>query len=167
MKDCRLAPWILLVVLLSYGCHGPVTEDADLQEHPTTTKVQEQPTTTKVEPQPTTTKAEECSWCPAPDPSGTTSDHQPASSQLSLMDQMASEVGGTAFAEISEDQLLSDIRSVCETWKGATSLEDASARASLARSELLGLSESEPGLAAYTRLLHTSAERRCLRDPTA
>jgi len=160
LKVLRLAPWILLVALLSYGCHGPVTEDADLQEQPTTTaKVQEQPTTTA--------KVEECSWCPAPDPSGTTSDHQPASSPLGLMDQLASEVGGTAFAEIREDQLLFDIRSVCETWKGATSLEDASARASLARSELLGVSESEPGLAAYTRLLHTSAERRCLRDPTA
>ncbi len=156
------------MVLLSYGCHGPVTEDADLQEQPTTTKVQEQPTTTAiVQEQPTTAKVGECSWCPAPDPSGTTSDHQPASSPLGLMDQLASEVGGTTFAEISEDQLLFDIRSVCETWKGATSLEDASARASLARSELLGVSESEPGLAAYTRLLHTSAERRCLRDPTA
>ena len=49
---------------------------------------------------------------------------------------------------------------------GDTSLEDATARVTLARAGLLGGSESEPGLAAYTQLLETSADQRCLRDPT-
>ena len=62
--------------------------------------------------------------------------------------------------------MLSDIRTICETWKGDTSLEDAAARVSHARAELLGVSESEPGLAAYTQLLEASADQRCLRDPT-
>ena len=82
------------------------------------------------------------------------------------MDRLQSTAGGTAFADVSEDQLLSDIRAVCEAWAGDTSLEDTTARVTLARAGLLGGSESEPGLAAYTQLLETSADQRCLRDPT-
>ena len=74
--------------------------------------------------------------------------------------------GETVFAEVSEDHLLSDIRAICEAWTGDMSLEDATARVTLARARLLGVSESEPGVAAYTQLLATSADQRCLRDPT-
>ncbi len=156
MKEFRLAPWILLGVLLSSGCHGT---GAAVQDQPSTTaKVQDQPSTTA--------KVEECSWCPAPDAFGSTAVGQPASSQPDLMDRLQSTAGGTAFADVSEDQLLSDIRAVCEAWAGDTSLEDATARVTLARAGLLGGSESEPGLAAYTQLLETSADQRCLRDPT-
>ena len=147
------------------------------QEHATTTAIEKQPTTTAVEGQPsttaalkqqstTTTEVEECSWCPAPDPAGTAAAQQATSPQADLIDQLQSTAGGTAFADVSEDQLQSDIRTICETWKGDTSLEDAAARVSLARSEMLGASQSEPGLAAYTRLLKTLADQRCLRDPT-
>lgn len=172
MRASRLAAWLLLGVLLSSGCNGTV---AEVEEQPSTTKVEEQPSTTaakqqlpttKTESQSSTTKVEECSWCPAPDQTGTTVAQQPASSQPDLMDRLASAAGGTAFADVSEGHLLSDIRTICEAWAGDTSLEEATAGVSLARAELLGVSESEPGLAAYTQLLETSADQRCLRDPT-
>ena len=181
MRAVRLAPWILAAILASTACHGAETEveqetatTTKIEEHTitavegeSTTAVEEQPSTiAEAEKQPATTKVEECSWCPAPDPSGTTAAQQPASSQPDLMNQLQSTAGGTAFADVSEDGLLSDIRAICEAWKGDTSLEDVTARVSLARAELLGASESEPGLAAYTQLLETSADQRCLRDPT-
>jgi len=174
LRTARLALWILAAIVASTACHGPETEVE--QEHATTIAVEKQPTTTAAEEQPsttaaqkqqsTTTKVEECAWCPAPDPSGTTAAQQATSPQADLIDQLQSAAGGTAFADVSEDQLLSDIRTICETWKGDTSLEDAAARVSHARAELLGVSESEPGMAAYTQLLETSADQRCLRDPT-
>lgn len=84
------------------------------------------------------------------------------------MDRLQSTVGGTAFAAVGEDQLLSDIRAVCETWSGdAESLQDIAARVSLARAEGLGVSESEAGVASYSGFLEAAAEQRCLRDPTA
>lgn len=55
-----------------------------------------------------------------------------------MMDQLASTVGGTLFADVGQDQLLSDIRAICEAWEGVTSLEDTVAWASLARAKLLG-----------------------------
>ena len=172
MSASRLAPWILLGVVLSSGCHGTVAEVEDQpptnRQPSTTAKIEDQPpTTAKIEDQPSTTaKIEECSWCPAPDPSGTTTAGEPASSQPDLMDRLQTTAAGTAFADVSEDQLLSDIRAICEAWKGDTSLEDTTARVSLARARLLGAPESESGLAAYTQLLETSADQRCLRDPT-
>ena len=188
MKSLRLAPWILAAILASTACHGPEAELVEetpsitqAEKQPTTTaKAEEQPTTTaKIEieerpsttseagEQPSTTKVEECSWCPAPDPSGTAFVEQPATSpQADLIDQLQSAVRGTVFADVSEDQLLSDIGAVCTAWQGDTSLEDAAAQVSQARTELLGASESEPGSTAYTQLLETSADHRCLRDPT-
>ena len=175
MKVSRLAPWILAAILASTACHGPETEVQ--QEPPTTTEVEEptsttgaaeaQPTTkARAEERPSTTAGiEECSWCPASDTSGTTAAQQPASLQPDLIDRLQSATGGTAFADISEDHPLSDIRTICEAWAGDTSLEEATAGVALARAELLGVSESEPGLAAYTQLLETSADQRCLRDP--
>lgn len=164
MKVSRLAPWILAAILASTACHGPETEVQ--QEPPTTTEVEQQPSTTaKAEGQPTTTKIEECSWCPASDTSGTTAAQQPASPQPDLIDRLQSATGGTAFADISEDELLADISEVCKSWAGDNSLEDATATVSLTRAELLGVTESEPGLAAYTQVLETSAAQRCVRDP--
>lgn len=181
MRTARIAPWILLGVLAS-GCHSPV---AEVNEQPVATPADERPLTTGAEgesagtragekpvttaagQQPVTTRVEECSWCPAPDPSGTTGAQQPASSSLDLMDQLAAAVDGTAFSDISEDQLLSDIRSVCEEWKGDASLEVVTAKVSVARADLLGVPEPQSGLAAYAGLLESSAEARCLRDPTA
>ena len=172
---------ILAGILWSSACHGSVLEleeppstTAELPEPSSTTNIEEQttgqidehPTTTaEARELPSTTKVEECSWCPAPEPSGTTTPHPPALNQADLTDRLQSAAGGTAFADISEGQLLSDIRTICETWKGETNLEDAAARVSQARAELLGVSESEPGLAAYTVLLEASADQRCLRDP--
>jgi len=156
LRSSRLAPWLLGAALLVSGCHGSTTES--VPEASTIAKVEEQP--------PTTAKVEECSWCPAPDPSGTTAAQQATSPQTDLIDQLQSAAGETVFAHVSEDQMLSDIGAVCTAWKGETSLEDATARVSLARAELLEVSESEPGLAAYTQLLETLADQRCLRDPT-
>ena len=138
------------------GCHGPTTEV--VRETSTTARVEERPSTTA--------KVEECSWCPASDTSGTTAAQQPAVPQRDLIDQLQSAAGGTAFADISEDQLLSDIGAACTAWKGETSIEDATAGVSRARAKLLEVSESEPGLAAYTQLLETLADQRCIRDPT-
>ena len=152
----RLAPWILAAILASTACHGPETEVE--QETPTTTEVEQQPTTTA--------QVEECSWCPASDTSGAAPAQQPASPQPDLIDQLRSVAGGTAFADVSEEQLLSDISAVCEAWKGATSLQDATAGVARARAKLLDVPESEPGSAAYAHLLETSAQQRCLRDPT-
>ena len=128
--------------------------------------IEEQPSiTTQVEGQPpTTAQIEECSWCPAskaPESGG-----QPAGSQTDLMDRLQTITGGTAFADVSEDQLLSDIGAVCEAWTGDTSLAEATSGVSLARAKLLEASESGPGRAAYTQFLETSANQRCLRDPT-
>ena len=156
MRGIRLTPWVLGATLVVSGCHGSTTES--VPETSTIAKVEDQPSTTA--------KVEECSWCPAPDPSGTTAAQQPASPQTDLIDQLQSATVGTVFAGVSEDQLLADIGAVCAAWKGDTSLQDAAARVSLARAELLGASESEPGLAAYAQLLETSADQRCLRDPT-
>ena len=155
-----------MAILASTACHGPDIEAE--QETPATTEVESQPSTTATaEEQPTTTvKVEECSWCPASDTSGTTPAQQPASPQPDLIDRLQLAAEGTVFADISDDELLADIRTICETWKGDTSLEDATARVSVARAELLGVSDSEPGLATYTKLLEASADERCLRDPT-
>ncbi len=166
MKVSRLAPWILTAFLASTSCHGPGTEVE--QQTPPTTDVEEQPSTTaRAEEQPSTTaKIEECSWCPASDTSGTTPAQQPASPQPDLIDQLQSAAGGTAFADVTEDELLVDISAVCEAWKGDTTLQDATAPVADARGELLDVPESEPGLEAYSQLLEALADERCLRDPT-
>lgn len=146
MRTPGLALRVVLVAgLVTSGCNSTAADDA---------------------PSSTIAKVEECSWCPAPDPPRN-SGAPPVSSSPDLMDQLAKAVDGTPFAGISEDQLLSDIGAVCAAWEGATTLEDATAQVSLARSEQLGVSESEPGPPGYSRFLHANADRRCVRDPSA
>ena len=146
MRAIRVTLWILVAVVAFGACRGDITAD-DSQSS-------------------TTTKVEECSWCPALDPSGTTTVGQSASSPPDLKDLLASTAGGTAFAGITEEELLSDIGETCDAWEGNTSRGDAAARVAGDRAHLLGVPESAAVLESYTQLLETSADQRCLRDPT-
>ena len=102
---------MLAAVVVSAGCHSTV---ADVEQPASTTAIDvEDPTST-------TAKVEECSWCPAPDTSGTTVG-QPASPSPGLMDHLASETAGTPFAGLTEDEVRSDISDICGAGEGGAS----------------------------------------------
>ena len=82
------------------------------------------------------------------------------------MDLLASTTGGTAFADITEGELLSDVRELCDAWEGDKSREDAAAQVARNRADRLGVPAPAPGVDTYKELLETSADQRCLPDPT-
>lgn len=142
---------MLVAVVLSSGCHNTATDVE--QQASTTAIVVEDPTST-------TAKVEECSWCPATDTSGTTVG-QPASPSLDLMDRLASSTAGTPFADLTEDEVRSDISDICGAGEGGASRLGAATEEARLRADRLGVSGSAPGVASYAQLLETEADRRC------
>ena len=128
--------WIILVIT---ACHGDVPVEDTLPS--------------------TTAKVEECPWCPALDPT------VPAIDEVQdLMNILASTTEGTAFTDITEDELLSDIRATCDGWKVGTPPESTTAAVAQARASLMGIPRSASGVVSYGQLLETAADRRCLRN---
>lgn len=151
MRTARLALWTLAAVVLSSGCDGTVTE----AEHPTSTAVieVERPTST-------TGEVEECSWCPVMDTSGTTVG-QPASPSPDLVDRLASSTAGTPFADLTEDEVRSDISGICGAGEGGASRQGAAAEMARLRATRMEMDQSAPGAASYAQLLETEADRHC------
>ena len=117
-------------------------------------------TATDVEQQASTTKVQECSWCPATDTSETTVG-LPASPSPDLLDRLASEMAGTPFAGLTEDEVRSDISDICGAGEGGASRRGPATEAARLRADRLGVSGSAPGVASYAQLLETEADRRC------
>ncbi|MXZ68822.1 MAG: hypothetical protein F4Z17_07585 [Acidimicrobiia bacterium] len=151
MRTARLTLLTLAAVVLSSGCDGTVTE----AEHPTSTTLIEVEDSTS-----TTSKVEECSWCPATDTSATTVG-RPASQSPDLMDRLASETTGTAFAGLTEDEVRSDISGICGAGEGGASRQGAAAEMARHRATRMEMDQSAPGVASYAQLLETEADRRC------
>jgi len=151
LRTARLTLLTLAAVVLSSGCDGTVTE----AEHPTSTTLIEVEDSTS-----TTSKVEECSWCPATDTSATTVG-RPASQSPDLMDRLASETAGTAFAGLTEDEVRSDISGICGAGEGGASRQGAATEAARLRAGQLGVPESSEGTASYAELLETESTRRC------
>lgn len=147
MSTVRVAPWILAAILASSACHRPATE------------VEQQTSTTRQTT--TTAKVEECSWCPAPEPSGTVASGQPAGEAADLMGQLASITAGTAFGGLTEEEVRSDISSICGAGEGGGSRQGAAGEAARRRAGQLGVPGSSEGIASYAELLETEADRRC------
>lgn len=134
-------------MLASAACQGPATEVA----HQTSTTPQTS----------TTTKIEECSWCPAPEPSETAASGQPVGASPDLMDQLASITAGSAFGGLTEEEVRSDISSICGAGEGGGSRQGAAGAAARQRADRLGIPGSSEGITSYAELLETEADRRC------
>lgn len=137
-----------MAILASAACDGPATE-------------LEQQTSTTTRQTSTTAKIEECSWCPAPEPSETAASGQPAGASADLMDQLASLTAGSAFGDLTEEEVRSDISSICGAGEGGGSRQGAAGATARKRAGQLGVPESSEGIASYAELLETEADRRC------
>lgn len=134
-------------MLASAACDGPATE------------AEQQTSTTRQTS--TTAKIEECSWCPAPEPSETAASGQPVAASPDLMDQLASITAGSAFGDLTEEEVRSDISSICGAGEGGGSRQGAAGATARRRAGQLGVPESSEGMASYAELLETEADRRC------
>lgn len=146
----RAAWWALAAVLALTACRGEAVP-ADTP-----------PSTTEIIPA-STTKVEECSWCPA---TGTTEETAassgPAKAQVpDLMDHLASRAEGTPFADLTEEEVRSDISDICGAGEGGASRRGAAAEAARLRAARMGVEGSTPGAASYAQLLETEAAHRC------
>ena len=120
------------------------------------------PSTTQVIP-PSTTKVEECSWCPAPGMAEeTAAGSGPADAPApDLMDDLASRTEGTPFADLTEDEVRSDISDICGAGEGGASRRGAATELARLRATRIGVDGAAPGAASYAQLLETEADRRC------
>ena len=109
----------------------------------------------------TTTKVEECSWCPAPEPTAGGDRGTAATAPPDLMQRLASRMAGTAFAGLTEEDLRSDISGICGAGEGGASRLGAASDAAGARATYLEVPGSAPEVASYAQLLESEAERRC------
>ena len=76
------------------------------------------------------------------------------------MDRLAAVAAGTAFAGLTEEEVRSDISSICGAGEGGASRQGAADEASRRRAGQLGVPGSE-GMASYAEILETEADRRC------
>ena len=121
----------------------------------------EQQTSTTTRQTSTTAKIEECSWCPAPAPSETAASGQSAAASPDLMDRLASITSGSAFGGLTEEEVRSDISSICGAGEGGGARQGAAGAAARQRAGQLGVPESSEGIDSYAELLEIEAARRC------
>ena len=109
-----------------------------------------------------TTTVEECSWCPALGTTDATVGGGSADSPApDLMDHLASTMAGTAFADLTEEEVRADISDICGAGEGGASRLGAASDAARARATYLKVPGSAPEVASYAQLLESQAERRC------